>query len=234
MNVLYEDNHVIAVVKPYNIPVQADESGDPDLLSMVKAYLKQKYNKPGAVFLGLVHRLDRPTGGVMLFARTSKAASRLSLEIREGRMKKEYFAVLQSAPPKKEGILTGYLKKDPRTHSSYLVSPNEPQAKYAELAYRVVGQKSGLTLVKVDLKTGRHHQIRVQFASIGCPLYGDMRYGNSAQKRQLALWCSRLIVKHPTKAENLDISAIPTNHPFCLFETAEVPESNPGKAEDPV
>lgn len=216
LHILYEDNHVISAIKPPNIPSQADSSGDKDMLTLVKEYLKEKYSKPGNVFLGLVHRLDRPASGVMIFARTSKAAARLSSEIRNGHMQKTYLAVTSKVPPKDEGDLLGYIKRLDNGNSK-MCEKDEEGAKAAHLKFSVIAKKEDMALIKVDLLTGRHHQIRVQFASIGCPLIGDMRYGSN-EKRQLALFCSRLIIKHPTKEEMLDISCPPPDvYPFNLF-----------------
>ncbi|MEZ4358306.1 MAG: RNA pseudouridine synthase [Eubacteriales bacterium] len=215
LHILYEDNHVIAAIKPPNVLSQADSSGDADMLTIIKGYIKEKYSKPGDVYLGLVHRLDRPASGVMIFARTSKAASRLSNEIRNGRMQKVYLAVTSRIPPQDEGELTGYIKKS--NGNSKICEKGEEGAKEARLKFKVLNKKDGMALIKVDLLTGRHHQIRVQFASIGCPLVGDMRYGQG-EKYKLALFCSQLIVKHPTKEEMLNISSkVPDVYPFNLF-----------------
>lgn len=216
IHILYEDNHVIAAIKPPNILSQADSSGDTDMLTLIKGYLKEKYSKPFDVYLGLVHRLDRPASGVMIFARTSKAASRLSSEIRNGRMQKTYFAVTSKIPPQDEGDLSGYIKRLDGGNSKMCAKDDE-DAKAAHLKYSVVDKRNDMALIKVDLLTGRHHQIRVQLASIGCPLVGDMRYG-TGEKNQLALFCSQLIIKHPTKDEMLEISSpLPDIYPFNLF-----------------
>lgn len=217
IEILYEDNHVLGVVKPQNVPSQADISGDKDMLTMVKEYIKEKYQKPGEVYAGLVQRLDRPVGGVMIFARTSKAAARLSKEISEHTAKKTYLAVLSGTLDKKSATLSDYIFKDAKG-SAHVVPEGKKNAKYAELDYEVVDEKEGLTLVKVSLKTGRHHQIRVQFASRGVPIVGDQRYGKRANKADIALWCAEFIIKHPTKEENICLKCSPPNKfPFNLF-----------------
>src|SRR5574344_371724 len=184
INVIYEDNHLLVVEKPVNIPVQADDSKDIDFLTMLKEYIKNKYNKPGNVYLGLVHRLDRPVGGVMVFAKTSKDDSRLSEEIRLNKMKKTYYAVIEGIPEKK-GTFIDKLLKDEKTN---MVTVNE-KGKESILDYELVETKDNLSLVKINLQTGRSHQIRVQFSSRHLPLYGDQRYNvNSKNKEQIALF----------------------------------------------
>lgn len=168
IHVLYEDNHVLVVEKPVNIPVQEDSSHDLDLLTMCKQYIKETYNKPGNVYLGLVHRLDRPVGGVMIFAKTSKAASRLSDQVRTHTFKKEYLALLDGTPKKKQGTLVDYLKKD--TKNNRVTVTNEKEGKKSILHYDVLETKQNRTLVHITLETGRSHQIRVQFSSRNLPL----------------------------------------------------------------
>ena len=210
MRVLYEDNHLIVVEKPVNVPVQADQSGDPDLLTQVKAYVKQRYHKQGEVYIGLVHRLDRPVGGAMVFARTSKAAARLSQAIRVKEVRRTYWAVVHGAPPLAEGELTHYLAKDPRTYSSRTVDAGAPGAKLARLHYRVLAQRAGMTLVEVRLMTGRSHQIRVQLAASGCPIVGDQRYGTGNEAGvQIALWSRELALLHPVRKEELRFTCPP-------------------------
>jgi 23S rRNA pseudouridine1911/1915/1917 synthase len=217
VKVLYEDNHIIAVIKPFNMPSQADATGDMDMLTQLKEYIRVKYEKPGEVYLGLVHRLDRPAGGVMVFARTSKAAARLSEMIRKGEVEKTYLAVLQKKPAEDNGELAGYMIKDEKTNISRMAGEQEPGAKQARLAYEVLSCKDGLTLAKIRLFTGRSHQIRVQMASIGCPLAGDMRYGKG-EKQQLALWALSLSFIHPVRRESITIQADPpVAHPWSLF-----------------
>lgn len=205
LKVIYEDNHIIVVEKKPNIPSQADKTGDVDMLTLVKQYIKEKYNKPGEVYLGLVHRLDRPVGGVMVFARTSKAASRLSNQIRENKMKKKYLAVVDGILEKNEDILENYLYKDERNNISKVVDSNKKNAKFAKLDYKVlkVSEKNKLSLVEVNLYTGRHHQIRVQFAHAGHSLFGDQKYGIRGKGKQIALWAYQLTFIHPVTKEEM-------------------------------
>jgi 23S rRNA pseudouridine1911/1915/1917 synthase len=216
--VLYEDNHLIVVVKPRHIPVQADESGDPDLQQEIKQYIGEKYNKPGNVFTGIVHRLDRPVGGVMVFARTSKAASRLSDEIRRNSMKKTYLAVVQGRTPD-SGTWTHWLLKDERTNMVSAHHKEVPGSKKAILHFRRVGYKSGLSLVEIDLETGRPHQIRVQFLASGHPLWGDQRYNKQAVVGQhIALFAHQLSFTHPTTKVNMSFSELPPfEEPWILI-----------------
>ena len=191
IKVLYEDNHTIAVVKTPGIPVMPDNTGDTSMLDLVKAYIKNKYDKPGKVFIGLVHRIDRSTGGVMVFARTSKGASRLSKQIREHQFKKTYMAVVRGVMDNKRGTLRDYLIKDSKNNKSKIVPYGTIGAKEAILEYTVVSEKEGFSLVEIQLITGRHHQIRVQFSSRGNILYGDIKYG-SPNKAKLGLWAKEI------------------------------------------
>ncbi len=211
LNVLYEDNQVIVVVKPQNVPSQADESGDLDLLSMVKAYVKEKYNKPGEAFIGLVHRLDRPTGGIMVFARNSKSASRLSAELVSHEMKKTYYAVCHGVPQIKSGSLINYLKKDEKENIVKIVPQAEQGVKKAELTYKVLQNSDTESLIEVNILTGRSHQIRVQFAGIGCPLVGDNKYGKDKTRasKNLGLWAGRLEFTHPVSKQKMVFVASP-------------------------
>lgn len=214
--ILYEDNHVLVAVKPQNMPSQADESGDPDFLSELKQYIKKKYNKPGEAYLGLVHRLDRPTGGVMVFARTSKAAARLSGQLKTGDMHKTYAAIVSADIPA-AAELRDYLIKDPKTNTSSVVAADMPGAKLAVLQYETVQAVGGYRLLNVHLKTGRSHQIRVQLAHIGAPLVGDVRYGGAVCQK-LCLWAHTLRFIHPTTKEPLTFSAsYPEYAPWNLF-----------------
>ncbi|MGI6315126.1 MAG: RluA family pseudouridine synthase [Christensenellales bacterium] len=215
--VLYEDNHLLAVVKPAGVPVQEDSSGDADLLTLLKAYIKEKYRKPGAVYLGLIHRLDRPVGGVMVFARTSKAAARLSAAIREGRTEKEYLCVCLGEPA--GGVYEDWLLKDGKTFSSRSVPPDTPGGKPARLTLAPLQTREGLTLCRVTLATGRSHQIRVQCASRGTPLWGDQRYNPSVRPGQdIALFCVRMTVPHPVKKEAITFTASPQGKIWDLFD----------------
>ena len=183
--ILHEDNHVIVVLKPQNIPSCEDESKDRDMLTIIKDYIKVKYDKPGNVYLGLVHRLDRPTGGVMVFAKSSKAAARLSEQIKDGDFEKRYFAVVVGTPKEEKATLTHYMKKNAINNMVYICPPTVSGAKFAELEYNVLETVSDLSMVDVRLHTGRSHQIRVQMSSIGTPVYGDMRYGGERLKRAI-------------------------------------------------
>jgi 23S rRNA pseudouridine1911/1915/1917 synthase len=221
--IIYEDNHLLVVVKPENLPVQADQSGDPDLLTLLKADLKLRYQKPGNVFVGMVHRLDRPVGGVMVFAKTSKAAARLSEQIRVHEFKKLYYAVVRGKPAAVAGRLVDYLRKDPQTNTVQIVAALEPDAKKAILDYQVMAATGELSLVKVNLLTGRSHQIRAQLAALGHPLYGDQKYGAGVNRpgEQIALWATYLAFKHPTKMEQLEfVSQPPAQYPWNRFAIA--------------
>jgi len=215
--VLYEDNHLLVVVKPVGIPVQADSSGDPDLAGLLKAYIKEKYAKPGAVYLGIVHRLDRPVGGVMVFARTSKAAGRLSDEIRRGGMDKRYLCAAMGTF--EDGEWTDWLLKDPSTNTSRTVPEGTPGAKDARLIQKTLERRDGMSLAEVELLTGRSHQIRVQFASRGHALWGDARYNPDSRPGQdIALFAASLSFTHPTTKERLTFRAEPKGRPWDLFQ----------------
>lgn len=225
INVLYEDNHLLIVEKPVNIAVQEDASKDMDLLNMLKNYIKEKYNKPGDVYLGLVHRLDRPVGGVMVFARTSKAASRLSNELRKHQIYRKYKAIIRGSLPKKQGELVDYLYKDRKKNIVSVVSSKNKDGKKAILEYKVLSKKDNLSMLEVELKTGRSHQIRVQLSNQGTPLYGDQKYGQHVNKhgQQIALWASSLSVKHPTKDEMITVeSEPPKEYPWAEFTPTSV------------
>ena len=204
LNILYEDNHVIVVVKPFNVLSQSDITGDIDMLSLVKDYIKVKYNKPGNVYVGLVHRLDRPTSGIMVFAKTSKAASRLSEQIRTHQFNKEYIAVVHGIMENNNGTMIDYIKKEEKR--AVITSENNEKTgnnwKRAELNYEViaVNKQENLSLVDISLITGRYNQIRVQFASRNHPLYGDNKYGK-LDKKQLCLVAKSLEFIHPTTKE---------------------------------
>jgi 23S rRNA pseudouridine1911/1915/1917 synthase len=226
MNILYEDNHLLVVVKPPNTAVQADASGDAALLDQAKDFLKQRDGKPGEAWLGLVHRLDRPVGGVMVFAKTSKAASRLSDALRRGAFEKTYLAVLDGCPEPPQGTLTDWLWKDRRTNTVRTADPSQPQARRAELSYRVLERRGPLTLVAVRLNTGRSHQIRVQFASRGWPIWGDQRYHPHPQPHgQIALWSYRLSFPRPVApGDRLTFFCLPPRQaPWNGFSFMEEP-----------
>lgn len=208
--IVYEDNHLLVVQKPPMLPVQADASGDQDLLSALKNYIGEKYQKPGAVYLGLVHRLDRPAGGLMVFARTSKAAARLSEQVRTHSLKRRYLAVVCGNVMPQQGQMEDWLLKDSRENTSRAVPEGTPGAKPARLNYRVVAQNQGLSLVNVQLQTGRSHQIRVQFSTRGWPLWGDQRYNPAAMAGQpLALFSCQLSLMHPTTKQQMNFTALP-------------------------
>lgn len=216
INILYEDNHILVVEKPINIPSQADRSEDNDLLSMLKTYVKEKYNKPGNVYLGLIHRLDRPVGGLMVFARTSKAANRLNEEMKNNQIIKTYHAVV-FGNPKQEETLIDFLIKDEKTNISKVTT--KEQGKKAILHYRLLKRVGFLNLVEINLETGRSHQIRVQMANAGYPLWGDQKYNKEAVKGDIALFASGLEFEHPTAKENMRfILELPKKEPWIKFE----------------
>ena len=217
MKVIYEDNQIIVVEKSPNIPSQSDKTGDIDVLTMVKRYIKEKYNKPGEVYIGLVHRLDRPVGGVMVFARTSKSASRLSEQVRNKTLKKTYIAVVDGKFSEPKGILENYLYKDERNNMSKVVAKEKKNAKLAKLEYEVLDydEKRNSSTVKIKLHTGRHHQIRVQFANFGHSLYGDQKYGTRGKGKQIRLWAYELEFEHPVKKEMVTFKSVP---PFVNLE----------------
>ena len=232
--ILYEDNHLLLVVKPAGILSQEDISGDPDMLSLLKKDIAIRYHKPGNVFLGLIHRLDRPVSGVMVFAKTGKAASRLSAQVREGRFDKRYRAVVVGTPTKSEDELVHYLSKDHETNVTtvYAVTDTAPKdAKLARLRYRKLGEYSGgaeaMSLLEVELLTGRSHQIRAQLSYMGCPIIGDNKYGakemfRSGKKADIALEAYQLSFDHPVSKERLTFSLpLPSALPWSLFGNGE-------------
>ena len=209
IRILYEDNHLLVVEKPVNLPVQADSSGDADLLSLLKAYLRSHYGKPGEAYLGLVHRLDRPVGGVMVFAKTSKAAQRLSAQFNSHEAKKRYAAIVSGRPDAQE-YLTDWLYKDETTFSSRVVPKGTDGAKEARLSYSLLGQAEKTALLDIELYTGRPHQIRVQLLHAGYPIYGDQRYAeNTAPGEQIRLWAYALTLSHPTQKEPMTFFSAP-------------------------
>ena len=216
INIIYEDNHLLVVDKPINVPVCEDSSCDDDLLSMLKNYLKVKYNKPGNVYLGLVHRLDRPVGGLMVFAKTSKAASRLSEQVRNNSLEKVYYAVVEGKV-NSSGTFEDYLVKDEKKNITSVTSKDK--GKYACLSYKLIDFKNNFSLVEIHLHTGRSHQIRVQFSSRGFPLVGDAKYNpNSDNKTSVALFAKKLSFEHPVTKEKLIFELdIPKRYPFNLF-----------------
>ncbi len=209
MKIIFEDNHLLVIEKPIGILSQKDKSGDEDISSLLKKYLKEKYSKPGNVYIGHVHRLDRNVGGVMVFAKTTKAASRISLQIREGIFKKEYLAVLEGVLKEKQGTLKHYLMKDKKTNIVKASAVSKAGYKQSLLSYSVVEEKSNMTFVKIDLLTGRSHQIRVQFSEIGHPVIGDSKYGSKKTTFKMALWSYQISFLHPTRKEKVLFSCVP-------------------------
>lgn len=218
--ILYEDNHLIIVEKPVNMPVQEDQSGDSDLLSYLKQDLKERYNKPGNVYLGLVHRLDRPVGGAIVFAKTSKAASRMADLLRKQEIKRTYYAIVRGQVKTKSTRLTNYLWKDRTKNEVHIVNQKKKDAKQAVLDYTVMGIEQELSLLKIHLQTGRSHQIRVQLQHAGHPLYGDQKYGSRVNKpgEQIALWAYSLAFMHPVKKEWMEVvCAPPKQFPWNIY-----------------
>ncbi len=225
LNILYEDNHIIVVLKPQGIACCPDESKDDNLFDVISRYIKERYNKPGNVYLGLVHRLDRPTGGVMVYAKTSKAASRLSLQFAERSAEKKYLTVLVGSMPKERDRLVNYLKKNPINNMVYITTETADGAKMASLDYKVLEDKRQFTLAEVSLHTGRSHQIRVQMAGISHPVFGDMRYGGpNAVKGNLALWAYSLRFEHPVTKEIMRFVSLPPEDgiPWKAFDLSIV------------
>ena len=211
LKIIYEDNHIIVVEKPVNVPSQSDKTGDKDLLTMIKEYLKEKYHKPGEAYLGLVHRLDRPVGGVMVYAKTSKAAARLSEQIRQKQFSKKYLVIVDGKMEQRQGILEDYLWKNERTNTSKVVKEGTKNAKYAKLKYEVLKYvpETNLSVLKITLETGRHHQIRVQLSHAGHSIYGDQKYGSRGKGKQIALWAYELSFIHPITKEKLNFTDMP-------------------------
>ncbi len=219
--ILYEDNHIIIVNKLSSEIVQGDKTGDKPLSDLIKDYIKDKYNKPGKVFLGLPHRIDRPVSGIVIFARTSKALERLNKLIKERKIKKIYWAITKSKPEKQKGKLIHYLKKNPEQNKSYIVNKNKAGAKLAELEYNVTGSSDNYHLIEVELITGRHHQVRAQLSAIGCPIKGDLKYGysRSNEDASISLHARSIEFIHPVKNSPVIITApTPDNKLWNFFE----------------
>ena len=212
LNILYEDNHVIVVIKPSGILSQADNTNDEDMLTIIKKYIKEKYNKPGNVYLGLVHRLDRPVGGIMVFAKTSKAASRLSEQIRNNEFHKSYLALVHGYIEPLKGTMIDKIEK----LDNQEVKLNTPNGKESILNYEVLKEKNDVSLVKIDLVTGRYHQIRVQFASRNHPLLGDYRHGIK-DDHELCLYAFQLSFKHPISKEEMKFEHNPDSEEWTEF-----------------
>lgn len=216
LEVLYEDNHLIVVNKKPGDIVQGDKTGDTPLSDIVKLYLKEKYNKPGNVYLGVVHRLDRPTSGVVVFAKTSKALPRLNKLFSEGSSQKTYWAVVKGVPPKESDTLTHWLVRNPKQNKSYAHPKEVPNSKKAILEYRILKKLDSYFLLEIDLKTGRHHQIRAQLSAIGCHIKGDLKYGadRSNKDGSIHLHARSLVLEHPVKKEQISFLAKPPIDPI--------------------
>lgn len=211
LKVIFEDNHIMVVEKKPNIPSQGDKTNDIDMLTIIKAYLKEKYHKPGEVYLGLIHRLDRPVGGVMVFAKTSKAASRLSEQVRQKTLKKQYLTIVDGKMESNCAVLQDYLLKNERNNLSKVVSPDTKNAKLAKLDYEVIkyDEELNLSVLKINLHTGRHHQIRVQLASRNHSIYADQKYGTRGRGKQICLWAYSLTIQHPITKESMTFYDMP-------------------------
>lgn len=209
MKVVYEDNHIIIVYKESGEIVQGDKTGDTPLSEMVKAYIKEKYAKPGLVFLGVVHRLDRPVSGLVMFARTSKALGRLNNMFRNGEIHKTYWAIVQDKPEEEEGTLEHWLVRNEEKNKSFAYYHEVPRSKKAILKYRLIGQSERYYLLEVNLLTGRHHQIRCQLAAMGCPIKGDLKYGakRSNPDGSISLLAHRLDFIHPVSKEHIVVES---------------------------
>ncbi len=220
VEVLYEDNHLIAVYKKPSDLSQSDRTGDSAIDSEVKKYIAEKYKKPGEVFLGVVHRLDRPVGGVMLFARTSKALQRMNEIFRTRDVRKTYLAIVGERPPEDEAVVTHYLKKNEKQNKTYVYDTEVKGSKEASLSYRLAGRSERFFLLEIDLHSGRHHQIRAQLSKIGCPIKGDLKYGfpRSNEDGSICLFARRLEFTHPVKKEKVTITAhFPRGDVWKLF-----------------
>lgn len=221
MTVVYEDNHIIIVNKTASEIVQGDKTGDIPLSEIVKQYLKEKYSKPGNVFLGVAHRLDRPVSGLVVFAKTSKALARLNDMFRNSEVKKTYWAIVKQCPPAEEGELIHYLVRNEKQNKSYAYDKEVKNSKKAVLNYRLIGHSQNYYLLEVDLKTGRHHQIRCQLAKMGCPIKGDLKYGfpRSNPDGSICLHARRVRFIHPVSKEPIDITApVPFGNLWNGFE----------------
>ncbi len=225
MTVLYEDNHIIIVNKEVGEIVQGDKTGDKPLSDIVKDFLKKKYNKPGNVFCGVTHRLDRPTSGVVVFAKTSKALSRLNEMFKNEQIQKTYWAVVKKLPNKSEDTLTHYLIKNEKTNKSTAYDTEKPNTKRAVLHYKLIGKSANYYLLEINLETGRHHQIRCQLAKIGCPIKGDLKYGfeRSNPDGGICLHARKISFIHPVSKEEINVVApTPPDALWQAFENSEI------------
>lgn len=221
MDVVYEDNHLIIVNKSSSEIVQGDKTGDKPLAEIVKEYIKQKYHKPGNVFLGVVHRLDRPVSGLVVFARTGKALTRLNEMFRTKEVHKTYWAIVGNCPPTEEGELVHWLVRNEKQNKSYAYDKEKPEAKKAILDYKLIGRSERYFLLEVDLKTGRHHQIRCQLAKMGCPIKGDLKYGSprSNPDGSICLHARRVRFVHPVSKQEIDVTApVPEGNLWHSFQ----------------
>lgn len=221
MDVVYEDNHLIIVNKSSSEIVQGDKTGDKPLAEIVKEYIKQKYHKPGNVFLGVVHRLDRPVSGLVVFARTSKALARLNEMFRTKEVHKTYWAIVGNCPPTEEGELVHWLVRNEKQNKSYAYDKEKPDAKKAILDYKLIGRSERYFLLEVDLKTGRHHQIRCQLAKMGCPIKGDLKYGSPRTNPDgsICLHARRVRFVHPVSKQEIDVTApVPEGNLWHSFQ----------------
>ena len=219
--ILYEDNHLLIVNKLPSEIVQGDKTGDICLLDDVKEYIKVKYNKPGNVFAGLVHRIDRPVSGAVLFAKTSKALSRMTEKVKDRDFHKTYLALVKNHPPKEADVLEDFIVKNEKMNKSFVTTSANKEAKLARLSYRVIGRSDNFYLLEIELFTGRHHQIRCQLANIGCPIKGDLKYGypRSNPDASICLHAYRIAFEHPVQKTQLEIKApLPTTAPWPVFE----------------
>lgn len=209
LQILFEDNHIIAINKRVGDIIQGDRTGDKPLCEVVKEYIKEKYNKPGEVFLGVIHRLDRPTTGIVIFAKTSKSLTRLNELFRNRETQKTYWAIVKNKPSEPEGSLTHYLKKNEKNNTSAAYIKEVPNSKQAILEYKTIASLSNYFVLEINLHTGRHHQIRAQFAAIGCPIKGDLKYGFERSNRNggIDLHSRKLVFVHPVSKELIEIIA---------------------------
>ncbi len=220
MNVVYEDNHIIIINKASGEIVQGDKSGDTPLADLVKDYIKKKYNKPGNVFLGVVHRLDRPVSGLVVFAKTSKALTRLNDMFRNGDIHKTYWAITQNRPEQEEATLTNWIVRNTQQNKSYAYDREKPNSKKAILKYRLIGCTANYHLLEIELMTGRHHQIRCQLSHMGCPIKGDLKYGakRSNTDGSISLHAKSIVFTHPVTKETIQAEApLPTLPPWNAF-----------------
>ena len=216
MNVLYEDNHIIIVDKTVSEIVQGDKTGDKPLSETVGEWLKEKYNKPGNVFVGVTHRLDRPVSGIVVMAKTSKALSRLNGMFKNGEIKKSYWAIVKQCPSSDEGLLEHYLVRNEKQNKSYAYPKEKPGSKRALLHYKVIARSDNYYLLEIDLKTGRHHQIRCQLAAIGCPVRGDLKYGFDRSNKDggISLHAHKVSFIHPVSQKEIEVEALPPDEPL--------------------